>query len=118
LKDIITETVQQGIEGAKTSGKVIAVIGVILTGIAIEFGTLNYFFPGRWPTTEEEIDAYVNERGVIFDFRKPEGILRLGLSLLTITGIGSAFYIIRSLNQRRNQPAEVAKRIDYMPPEE
>jgi len=118
LKNIVTETVTQGIEGAKKSGKYIALTFSVVALHALVFGASNYLFPGRWPTTKEEIDAYINEHGVIFDFSKPEDFFRLGLSITTAIGIGSAYYMIKSLNQRRNQPAEVAETISYTPPED
>lgn len=117
MKDIVTETVTQGIEGAKKSGKYVALTVSIIAVYALVHGTLNSLFPGRWPTTEEEMDAYINEHGVIFDLRKPEGFLGLGLGIITTIGFGCAFYMIKSLNQGRNRPIEVAEKINYIPPE-
>lgn len=118
IKDIVTETVSNGIEGVKKSVKGIGLVTYVIAVYAIVHGTLNYSFPGRWPTTDEEIDAYISEHGVIFDFRKSEGFLRLGLCIATIVGISGSFYMIKSLNQRRNQTAEVAEKIKYIPPDQ
>jgi hypothetical protein len=118
LKEIVTEIVIQGMEGAKKVGKYIAFIISIIALHIFTHRSLNYFFPGRWPTTKEEIDAYINEHGVIFDLSRPEGFFRLGLSIITPIGIASSYYIIKSLNQRRNRTAEIAQKITYMPPEQ
>lgn len=116
LKDIVTETVEKGIEGAKKSGKQIALVVSAVAVYAIMFGSLNYFFPGRWPTTEDELDASIEESGVLFDLRKPEGFIKLGLTITTEIAFCSTYNMIKSLIQRRNRIAETAKKINYTPP--
>ena len=118
MKDIVKEAMQQGIEGSKKAGKYTIKVTSLIMVYLMTQGTLNCLFPGRWPTTNEEVDAYINEHGVIFDLRQPEGYLKLGLTMLAITGTFSAYYIAKSLNQRRNQPIQegLAKKIKYRPP--
>jgi hypothetical protein len=110
LKDVMSE----GIEGAKKSVKYIAIVVSITAAYAVFTGIANHLFPGRWPTTEEEIDAHIKEHGVIFDLRKPEGFFKLGISTAAAISFGSTFYMIKSFIQQRNQLADASKKINFV----
>jgi hypothetical protein len=116
LKDILKEAAWKGIEGAKKGAKGFALGCAFIGGIAVEYGILNYFSPGRWPSIDQEMDEYIKEHGVLFDLRKPEDYVRLGLTALAVVGSVGSFFLVKELNSRRNQrPEEAAYLINYKP---
>lgn len=121
LKDILKEVAWKGIEGAKKGAKGFALGCAFIGVIAVEYGIINYFYAGKWPYTDQEIDEYIKEHGVLFDLRKSEGYVRLGLTALAVVGSVGSFFLVKELNSRRNQqpePEEIASLIDYKPWEE
>lgn len=115
IKNIVREILDSGVDGVLEAGRHIAKYGSILTLYFLGLCILNFLFPGRWRTSPEEIDAYAKEHGVLFDFHKPEGFIRLGSLLVDIAFVFACYYMFQAVQKRRNQPV-VTLLTNYRPP--
>lgn len=115
LKEILKEAGAAGVVGFRKAAKYLFATVLVVTIYAIVQFIINTIWPGRWPTTNEEMDAHIKEHGVILDLRKSEDCLKLGISLVSIASVAGAFYVGKTLNQRRIQQMHAFKQIDYRP---
>lgn len=114
LKDIVNK----GIKGIIDSAQLITVIVLSALGIGVATTISHYIIPGRRESDQKAMETLTAKHGVLFDFNKPEGFIRLGITLTAILGLGCSYYVTKTLIQRRNQPAAVAKQIKYIPPDQ
>ena len=113
LKDKLKEALDKGKEETKKTTKNLLTIISIVVLYSLIHGTLYNLISTRERTLEEYLDAYISDNCILFDLRKSEDLIKIGLSLLTVIALLSLFQITQSLSGHKNIRSDLAKRINY-----